>query len=293
MAYQQVDIYIKDTGPQKLPVPGVVINVYSFNGRLLHTQAVTDVDGHAGFLLEEETYQIRCAKFGVSFSNPKYIVVMDGANNFDIAATLISPPVPNDVRLCTAFGFFRDVTGAPAAFVDIQFISKFKPVLLEGAAVLTERAYVRTDESGYAQVNLIRFGKYDVTVAGFEDYQRCIEVPDAPNVNLPDLLFPVVQSMLFSPPIPATMTAGDADVQFIPSAVRSDGNVMDASQSVGAVQFSSSDPNVLALLIAGNVITLRPLSAGTAELRGVRNEQTIVRIPDLGITGLPAQVTVL
>lgn len=292
MAYQPVDVFIKDTSPLHAPISGVVVSVYSATGAQLITQSTTDNDGHSGFLLNEGLHQLRFAKFGVGFSVPQYIEVSSSNNVFDVPGNLVVPPVSNDARLCVAYGFFRDVTGAPAAFTNIHFISKFKPVLLEGSAVLTERVSVRTDERGYAQINLIRFGKYDVTIAGFEDYQRCIEVPDAPNVNLPDLLFPVIQSVVFDPPIPSSMDVGDPDFQTTPSAIRSDGNVLDGPHSCEAIQFSSSDSDILGLLIAGGVITLRPLSVGTASLKGVRNENTIVRIPDLGIQGLPVSVVI-
>jgi hypothetical protein len=58
------------------------------------------------------------------------------------------------------------------------------------------------------------------------------------------------------------------------------------------VFWGSSDISVLAILLAGGVITLRGIGPGTASLTAVRADQSIVRIPDVPIRGLPPAITV-
>lgn len=292
MTAQVVDIYIKDTGLGSDPIPNVLVRVYSPDGVTFFTQAVTDVYGVASLLLEPASYQVRFYKQHVGFKNPLRVIVIDtavtpGSNVFDVTADLVAPPTPTDVRLCTAFGYFRKPDGSPAANVDVHFIAKFKPIILEGDAVLTPQISARTDASGYMQVNLIRFGMYDVTVQGIDDTQRCVTVPNAPNVNLPDLLLPVVDRIVFDPPGPYTVAA-DQELQVTPTIIASDGNEV----SFDEVQWSSSDSNVMAVLPAGGVLTLRGILAGTADIQAVRANQTIVRIPDTPIVGVPLSVTV-
>lgn len=290
MSYEPCDIFIKDKSPFTKPVEGAVVRVYSEDGRIPFTQVTTDADGHAGFLLPSSaTYQLRFFKFGVSFQNPRYITVSESPtiNTFDISVDLVTPPASSDPRLCIAYGYFRDVTGAPAPNVDVQFIAKFKPLLLDGSALLIERRTIRTDASGYAQIPLIRFGQYDVTMQGQEDYQRCISVPDAPNVNLPDLLFPVVAAVIITPPGPVVLAVNEQRM-FPLVVLATDGNPVDITE----LMWSSSDQAVMGVGISGSTLTLTGQAAGTAYVNAKRSNLSIIRIPDPGVLNIPIQVTV-
>ena len=291
MSFENVNVYIKDSLHGD-PISGVVVRVYSENGAVFYTQATTDTLGLAGFLLNTQKYQLRFYKAHVALPNPRYIEVLEApvaplSNTFDIVADLVSPPSAVDPRLCTAFGYFRRPDGTPAVHVDVHFIAKFKPLLLDGDAVVTERTIARTDKDGYLQVNLIRCGQYEVTVQGIEDEQRLISVPNAPNVSLPSLLFPVVDRITFDVAEPWTVAVGE-EIQVTPTVWGSDGNELDAWEVI----WSSSDLDVLAVLPSGGVLTLRGLAAGTASVQAVRADQTIVRIPDTPIQGVPVSVTV-
>jgi hypothetical protein len=292
MVAENVDVVVKDTTLSADPIQGALLRVYNQAGTVFFTQAITDADGAAALLLEPGTYQIRFYKQHVGFKNPLYITVLAApvapdSNIFDTTADILTPPTPTDVRLCTAYGFFRKPDGSPAPNVDVHFIAKFKPILLEGDAVLTPQLTARTDARGYLQINLIRFGKYDVTVQGIDDEQRCITIPNTPNVNLPDLLLPVVDRVTFDPPGPYALAVGE-DLQVTPTIIASDGNEV----GDGDVQWSSSDTNVLAVLPAGGVLTLRGIGAGTANIQAVRADQSIVRIPDTPIEGVPLAAVV-
>lgn len=297
MSYEAVDFYIKDTTPLTNPVAGVTVKVTSQDGKLVFTQGVTDADGYVGFMLPSGTvYQARFYKFQVGFLNPQYFQVLPSpllpgqTNSFNISAALLTPPVPSDARLCAAYGYFRDITGAPQPGVDIHFIAKFDPTWLEGAAVLKERVIIRTDENGYAAVNLIRNGQYDVTIQGEEDITRHISVPDAPNVNLPDLIFPIVSLLVLDPPGPYTVQQGQRmDVQV--QVFASDGE--DLGAGVSDVMWSSSDTTTLGYAYSPTgVLTLIGISPGTAQINAARIDQSIVHIPDPGIQNQPIVVTV-
>lgn len=297
MPYESVDFYVKDSTPAKNAMAGVVVKVLSATGSLVYGMQTTDADGKASFLLPSETpgYQARFYKFGVSFKQPQLFTVLpsplqpEQTNIFDAEATVITPPVPNDARLCTAYGYFRDVTGAPQAHVEIHFIAKFDPVYLDGAAVVKERVIVRTDDEGYVQLNLIRNGQYDCTVQGEEDVLRRIDVPDLPNVNIADLIFPVVSQVVTDPPGPFTMVSGE-ELDLELHIMSSDGN--DLGKAPGEVYIRSSNPNVLSFNMSEKGILLRALEPGSAEVTFERADKSIVRIPDPGLTGQPIAVTV-
>jgi hypothetical protein len=292
---EAVDLFVTDNTPQTAPIPGVTVKVTSQDGTILYTQDTTDSNGHLALLLPTEMspYQVRMFKAGWQLKNPQILqVVSGGPNAFNFTGVGVTPPIPTDARLCTAYGFFRDITGAPARNVRIYFISLFKPFILDGAGVMTERVEAVTDDNGYAQINLVRNAQYDVTVSGTEDYTRNISVPDQPNVNLPDLLFPVVSAITFSPVIPESISVGDPDLVVTPTVYTSDGNILPYFGS-SDVQWSSSDDSVLAVLPAGGVLTLRGLKPGTAQLIAKRSDTSIVRYPDPGIMGIPTALVVL
>jgi len=296
VSYEAVDFYVNDATPMKNPVAGVVVKITSQDGKLVYSQAATDTAGHVGFMLPSGvTYQARFYKFAAGFTNPQLFAVLPSplapgqTNSFNVVAQILAPPVPRDARLCTAYGYFRDITGAPQSNVEIHIIAKFDPVWLDGAGVLKERVIFRTDESGYAQVNLIRNGQYDCTVQGEEDIVRHISVPDAPNVNLPDLLFPVVSSLVLTPPGPYTVQAGhELTIGFV--VMGSDGENLGAGY--GDVMLSTSDNDVLGYSYSPAGLTLIGIKAGTAQINVVRADQSIVRIPDTGIANQPLLVTV-
>lgn len=293
MSYEPVDIYLLDRTALANPVPGVVVKVLNQQGTLIFGQALTDASGKASFLLPSDAaYQLRFFKQQVNFTNPLFISVQQAPtlNSFNILCEPFTPPISTDPRLCIASGFFRRPDGSPAANVDIHFIAKFDPVLLDGDAVLVERVIIRTDKTGYAQVSLIRFAQYDTTIEGFEDCNRIINVPDLATVNLPDLLFPTVAQITFSPAPPFNVPLNDI-LLVTPTVVTSDGRVLDGT-ATGDVNWSSSDLNTLGIAVGPTQITLIGVAAGSANLQATRGDQTIVKIPDSGITGVPAPAVV-
>jgi hypothetical protein len=159
--------------------------------------------------------------------------------------------------------------------------------------MLTELLQCTTDARGFVQFNLVRFGQYEVTVEGFEDQVRIITVPDAPSVNLPDLIFPVVESISFDPAGPYSTTAGvEHEITVTPTVRTSDGRVL-PGVAICDVQWSSSNPNVLAVLATDKTLVLRGLSSGSAQLQAARADSSIIRIPNPAIQGVPVEVTVI
>lgn len=291
MSFEPVDVYVT-AGTPAAPVVGALVKVYNSSGTIFYTQAITDSDGRASFLLETLGYSLRFYKQHVGFAQPQLIDVLatPSTNQFNVTAEVLTPPIATDPRLCRASGYFRDVTGAPKRWLDIHFISKFSPLLLDGDGIVTERVHVRTDEDGYASLDLIRCAQYDAVVEALEDSPRLISVPDASSVNLPDLLFPVVSAVSFDPPGPWTVAAG-SELEVTPTVTTSDGRPL-TGLATDDVRWSSSDDTVMAVVFGTTSLTLRGIGAGTAELRAERLNTSIVRIPNSPISGQPVVVTV-
>lgn len=297
-SYQSVDVFVKEKEAPNDPVEGVLVRVFSEDGSQFFTQSTTDATGRVGFTLFTQKYSLRFNKFQVSFSQPQIFEVLEGPggaapstpNEFDVEAEVVVPPIATDPRLCRASGFFRDISGAPHPFLDIVFIGAFAPVLLDGAGVLSERRAIRTDEEGFACIDLIRCAIYRVTVEGYEDLQREVRVPDSPNVNLPDLLFPVVQSVSFSPVGPFSLTAGNT-LDVVPTVVASN-KVPLTGTAVPDVIWSTEDSTVATVSPLADKLVIKGVAAGTTKLVAKRRNVSIITIPDEEIEGSGETITV-
>lgn len=289
---QSVDVYVYDTTSLHNPVAGVTVRVFDETGATFQTQQVTDALGHAGFTLAEDTYSLRFYKFGVQVPQPQLIdVTLVGPNAFNAYGVVFVHPISTDARLCRCSGYFRDVTGAPQAWVDMMFIGAFNPILLEDSAVLSERRSIRSGKDGYACIDLIRGACYRATIQGFEDVQRNIAVPDLPSCNLPDLLFPVVDSTSFDPAGPFNLSVGGS-LTLEPTVVSSSGVPLGGTATCD-VRWVSSDESVFTVAVVNSTeLLLYGVGAGSAELRAERLDVSIVRIPNTAITGVPQTVTV-
>ena len=291
MPLDAVDIYVRDTTPLRSPVSGVSVKITSQDGAIFFSQAITDSSGHAGFLLPSgATYQLRFYRFQVGFANPQFFAVVDGQTNvFDVEAQLLTPPISRDARICVAYGFFRDITGAPLANELVHFIPKFMPAWVDGSAVLGGTIIRRTDAKGYMQIDLFRHAHYDCLVESEEDLTRYIKVPDAANVNLPDLLFPIVSLIKWTPlQVPYTIQAGkQLTVGF--QVYASDGECL--GQAGGQIRWHNSDQSVVGIAPGGGTVTFSAGTPGTAVIRVTRADHSIVHIPDCGIVN--GEITVL
>jgi len=296
MSYEQVDIYVLDTTASKLPIEGVVVSVYSADGSLFYTRSETDAEGKVGFLLSNQTYSLRFYKTHVGFTQPQLIEVLEQtvpptvSNRFDVYGEVFTHPLAVDPRLCRASGFFRDVSGCPKRALDIHFVARFDPILLEGDAVVTERQIIRTDEDGYAQIDLIRFGNYCVMLQDREDIMRAVSVPDLASVNLPDLLFPRVKTVTLDPEGTFAMYVDDT-VDVVPTVVTTDGRALDGL-ALSDVQWGSSDTAVATVVSAGDHLVITALASGTAYITATRRDSSIIAIPDTPIEVIDGDISV-
>jgi hypothetical protein len=296
MSYEQVDIYALEDSTTGVPVPGVLVRVYDETGTFIHGESVTDDAGRVGFLLWTQKYSLRFYKFGARVQQPQIIEVLEPplgssrVNGFDVKVVSPGQNVAADHRLCRASGFFRDVTGAPDSGIEMSFIASFSPILLEHAAVLGERRNIRTDRTGFGSIDLIRCARYQVIIQGSEVQTRCVEVPDFPSVNLPDLLFPVVEKIVFEEPVPALLARGSTAV--LRPTVLASNLVPLLGTATADVVWSSSDEAVLSIAVEEKTITITAKVPGTAQLTAKRLDPSIIRIPNTPVQGVPVSITV-
>lgn len=294
MTIGSVDIQVIDDTTLRTSIEGVVVRIFDATNTHYITQAITGPNGIAAFsLVIPGVYYVRFFKDKVSFNQPQILTALDQAlNSFSVMGHVYSPPESTNPRLCRCSGFFKQPDNSAAVNHDIHFIPKFDPLLLEGNAMLTERLAQRTDGQGYVQVDLVRFGQYEVTVEGLEDQQRVITIPDLPSVNLCDLLFSVVERIEFDPPGPWNIAVGsDNDFIIGVTVYTSDGRTLPGTAMMD-VQWATGDVSVASVMPTDKTIVLRGLKPGTTTLCPIRWNQSIIRIPNTPIQGTPVDINV-
>lgn len=291
MSFEPVDVFVKTHLND--PLEGVVVKVYDGPGVVFFTQATTDAQGKASFLLETLDYSLRFYRFQTGFIQPQQLTVLaaPSLNVFDVIGEPFVLPTATDPRLCRCSGFFRDISGGPKKFLDIHFIAVFSPLLLESSAVVTEEYRIKTDADGYAQLDLIRCGQYNAMMeATGSDKLRCINVPDLANTNLPDLLFPRVDRIVWDNPGPYVVSVG-TELILTPTVYDSAGRPLTgiASSDVG---WKTSDASIASLVFTPTTVIVRGNAPGATQLIATRLDSTIIKIPNTPIVGVPLEITV-
>jgi hypothetical protein len=291
VSFEPVDVYIEDTKGD--PVQGVLVKIYDPTGTTFYTQAISDENGAASFLLETLSYTMRFYKFHTGFTQPQHfdVLPLPERNVFDVLAELFELPIATDPRLCRCSGFFRDVTGAPKQWLDMHIVAEFQPILLDDTAVVTEEKHIRTDENGYVQVDLIRGANYYVNLEamGSANLRRLCQVPDAASANLPDMLFPRVDRIVFSPDPINVPVGGTLDV--VPTVYDSAGRPLIGTASAD-VRWTMEDSTIASVGVMTDKLVLRGNLAGSTHILATRVDNSIVKIPDTPIEGVPMDVTV-
>ncbi len=291
-----VNIIVNTDFPIGTPVAGVVVRIFDSTGTYFQTQAITDADGIASVsLVAPLTYQTRFFKTRFSIKQPQLINVLEApvapdTNDFTAVGHVYVPPEAVHPRLCRCSGFFKNLDNSPAREHIIHVIAIFDPILFEGDAMLTENLIQRSDDRGYVQFDLVRNGQYQVTVEGFEDTQRIITIPDLPSVNLPDLLFAVVERVEFNPPGPWTLAVGER-LLLTPTVWTSDGRVLPGIAPDDVLWTTGSSSTAL-VCYAGTQLELRGGMEGVTELRAARTDNSVIRVPNPTIQGVPQVITV-
>lgn len=290
---------------------GVLVRVFDATGTTFITQnysALVGLEAYAEFTLDGDVpaigYTIRLSKTGVAFDGALGLdskatqaifvyspasAAPNGNNWFRVQGQTFVIPVSPDPRLCRCSGFFKDCSGRPYQALDMSFIAQFKPALVDGDAVMGERVDLRTDEDGYAVIDLYRNGEYRVTIQSLEDFTRVVFVPDRASVNLPDLIFPVVKSIEWDPT--SVTVAVDGVQEVVPTVKGSDFHELTGT-ALEDVKYTITDPEIATVQPLPDRLIITGRASGTTQLVASRLDETIVVIPNTGIDNDSLDITV-
>lgn len=309
MASETVRVFVEDEqSPTPAAIENVLIRVFDATGVTFITEDFTDVSGIADFTLDgadpPNEYTIRLSKTGVAFDgglgddskSPQLIEVWSppasspsGTNDFELRGQTFNRPAAVDLRLCRLSGFFRRSDGQPYAGLDFRFKPQFKPAIVDGDGVLWGTIDARTDADGYIEIDLFRGGEYRVLVESLSDDERLLVIPSVPSENIVEILFPVVETVVF---LPSSLSmAVDDSEEVVPTVTASNQQVLEGTAQQD-VEYASSDKAVAIVAVQNDLIIITAISSGTCQIDVARLDQSIVVIPDTGITCTPLAVTV-
>jgi len=312
---ETVQLFVLDQDAN--PIPGVLFRIFDITGTVFITQQYsTAIDDYAiaEVTLDGDTppinYAVRLSKTGVAFDGslgsesktPQMLSIESPPstpNEFSFVGETFSMPTASDPRLCRCSGFFKDISGRPLSGLEIKIINDFGPAIVDSYGVMGAGLSLTTDKFGYLAVDLYRHGKYSAMVEGVQvsdnnassslSLPRLIEVPDQGSANLLNLLFPVIEVVSFTR---TTYTIGVNETLVLnPVVTASDGRIL---TGVGCedVIYAVDDLSVAGISTSAMAVTVVGVTPGTTQLTAVCRDQTIVKIPSLGITGQPITIIV-
>lgn len=276
-----------DSLPSSLALEGVLVRVYSEDGTTFITEASTDIDGRLTIDLPDlTTYWVRFFKVGYAF-NSRSTIAVDGAllNSFDVVARNLTIRVSStDPNLCRVSGYLLNGSGVPTPNVTMYFMLTGKPRVVGGRAMLPSKVYATTDKNGFLSVELVRNGVYDVWAAGTDDTVYRAAVPDYANVDITDLLFPMVVTLSIEVPS-IVVTKGNSASVVVLAELSSRVAIpyqLDSGDSVSlnsVLSVTVSNASVTASL-KDNTLVVTGQAVGTAEVTlSVRDNIFVLRQP--------------
>ena len=142
----------------------------------------------------------------ISEGSQQSITVVAAIDNqvFDVLLTVTALDTATDPHLCRCSGTFIDLYGQAYSDLAIRFSEEDVPDLLyysgntRTKAVVPKSLYLRTDEDGFASVDLVRDACYHVYMEGYEHLSRIIQAPSLSSSNLPDVVFPTTYAVVYS-----------------------------------------------------------------------------------------------
>lgn len=299
MSYVRVDLVAEDTHAPGVALTPTVFKIVSTDGKRIFGTHISDDTGHVRVLLPLGTYEVRAFHFGVDFGAPKLIGLLnesDGAsspiplNSFILRGEGAGVRESTDPRYCVASGFFRGANGAPHRNLDLEFSTNFSPVLVDGSAVMQTKVQLRTDDNGFASVQLLRGAIYQASIQGMEWRVQNVYVPDQKWINLPDLLFPRLTRLVLNPEGSSLTVQVGSSTSLGAKLESSDGRTMpdltsDADWVVQDSTIAQLDISLQGLRVIG-------LKAGQTQIDVIRRASSTYSIPDVPVQNTPILVTV-
>lgn len=254
-------------------VAAVQVRLYSSDGTTFVTYGTTDSSGEVALDVPDATYWVRFFKTGYAFPSRRSVTVdATAANNtFDTEAENLETLPPSAAsNLCRVSGYAVDAGGQPRKGATFQFMLAHSRHIVSGRPITASKVICRSDEYGYAEVELIQGAFYDVVVEGLDDQVFVAQIPELGYAKLTEIIWPYPARVTLSSA--AVSVAVDADAEVTVALVLSSGVVMPlpSDAAAGASGFSlsasSSDTDVATVALSGTTATITGVASGSATI---------------------------
>lgn len=301
MAVETVRIMLLTDAVVPATIDGVVVRIFDADSLELVTMGVTgdDSPGSVVFELPGDAdgleYQARFFVRGGAIRPKRFLVYSPetnapgDTNQFVIMGEAFTLEASDDPTMCLVQGYVTGPSGRKRPGVDLVVTPKFNAFVDQTSVALPGRFIVRSDRYGYVKFPLYRYGMYHVTVAGREEVERNIEVPDRSSILLPHLMFPVVISVVYAEAGPYTLRVGE-NLELTPTVKTTD--FRNLGVAADDVRYSIVHPSIASVQPWGSKIVIRGIQPGATILRVTRLDNTVVSLPDLGISGADVPIVV-
>lgn len=287
MANETVVITVQSDDPTPVPITSMVVEFFTTLGVLV-TQGTTDTSGQVTVLLPDGTYNVLFYKQGVSIlpKQPQQIVVSPPTPPATSVSYLVTghvtamPESPDPLR-CRISGQLLDASGLPATDLRISFRPKSDFQVVGGNLVsVQDQIEVHPDDNGYFQFDLLRGVPYTAAMLTVDSLPQLnlgppllldVIAPSLPALSLPNLLFPLPVSVIFSPAIISIpLAAGPDALSTLGTITYSDGSTSGTGPSnrtqlppFATLNYVYSDPTLFTIDVDTGATTITPLATGT------------------------------
>lgn len=294
-----ISVFDEQGTPQ--PVNDVIVRIFDAADTTQLAQNITgsgaEDDGEATFSLDGvvspgTNYLVRLQRAGwtIPAGPTQLIAVIEPEpappNTFDFTAHQLVLKESVDPLMCTLQGTFKDISRQPLAGLELFFSPK--PVFLEETPILglglpsdptvvtrdmlARSVSRKTSKTGYVEIELPRFGYFDVRVSGLEDpvFERMpIVVPNAAGFELEGVLFPFLETVVYAPTSVSVVAGAIATVAM--TATLSDTRVLTTSAGFNELlTFTSDDEDIATVVLSGTSLQITGIAAGTANITVAR-----------------------
>jgi len=275
------------------------VRLYSSDGTTFITYGVTDSAGELSVDVPDATYWVRFFKTGYAFASKLYVEVdaAQPSNTFDVEASNLEELPPSSAsNLCRVSGYAVDAGGQPRKGATFQFMLTHQRHIVSGRPITASKVISRSDEYGYAEVELIQGAFYEVVVEGLDDQVFVCQVPEAASARLVDFIWPYPARVDLSSD--AVSVAVSAEEEITATLVLSSGVEMPTPDDApsGAVGFSlqalSSDEDIATVDLSGTTLTITGVASGSCSVTFTASGTYEERFPELSISLGSVSVTV-
>lgn len=253
------------------PVEGLVVHLYDADNTYRVDTGETDAAGEVVFAaVDEDWAYVRF--FGelihATIDTPQRfkVVTPPPANIFEFSAVTFETPVAPGTDLCRMYGWFNPPNlGGHRVAVHITTLED--PARVNPAGATGGFLHVVSNASGYVEIDLVRDGLYSAVITGFENEPIIFRVPSAASADFVQVLFPVPETLVFSP---TTLAVSVGDVEELEDTylIMTGGYILDSTTDpllATRVTYSSSDEAVATVAQGtGGVPEITAVGAGTA-----------------------------